>query len=315
VNKRSSDVYALHCLMTLVAEAHVTRAADLLGISQPAMSAMLGKLRTRFGDPLLVKTDTGMVPTERARELAIRARQAIEGIEQVFGEGTPFVPGSSDARFHLIATESVGFFLVPRLLALLRVRAPGVSLSLRPPDVGRLRDELEDGRADMMIGYLRTVPPNLRATRLRGRSLRVVASRDHPAIRRRISLEQYTRFPHACYSPTAAGGSTVEMQVESRLAEQGLRRQIALYLPSAIAIPAAIAGSDLLSTLAADVAEPLAPLFGLRVLPPPLDLGSIDMWMYWHERVHRNAAHQWFRQVVVEATRGLPPSAGAGAEG
>lgn len=303
VNKRSSDVYALQCLMTLVAEAHVTRAADQLGISQPAMSAMLAKLRTRFADPLLVKTEAGMVPTERARELAIRARLAIEGIEQIFQEGRSFDPASSDAHFHLIASEAVAFFLIPRLMARLRAHAPGVAVSLRQPDVTRLREELEDGRADMMIGYLRTVSPHLRATRLRARSLRVVVWKDHPEIGRKISLDQYTRYPHVCYSPTAAGGSTVEMQVESRLAERGARRRVALYLPSVLAMPAAIAGSDLLATMAADVAEPVAPLFGLKVLQPPIDLGSVDMSMYWHERAHKNPAHQWFRKIVADVAR------------
>lgn len=303
MRKRTSELYALECLITLVSEAHVTRAADRLGISQPAMSAMLGKLRARFGDPLLVKTEAGMVATPRARDLAGRALEALDGVKRIFEQDVAFDPAQGTAHFELVVTESVGFFLMPRLMAHLRAHAPGITLSVRQPDLARLREELEEARADMMIGYLHSVAPTLRVTRLHGRTLRVIASRRHPEIQGKLSLDQYLRYPHVCYHPTPSGGSTVEQQVERRLARRKLYRKVALYSPSVLSFPAIVEASDLLATIAADVAQPLADHFNLQVLKPPLDFGPVDMAMYWHERAHRNPAHQWLRQAVVQLTK------------
>jgi DNA-binding transcriptional LysR family regulator len=140
----------------------------------------------------------------------------------------------------------------------------------------------------------------LRTRKLRGRTLQVIAAAKHPEIRGAISVEQYTRYPHVCYSPVASGGSSVEDLVQARLARAGLQRSIALHLPSILAMPAVVGATDLLATIATDVAQALAPLFGLQLLAPPLPLGAADLSMYWHERTHNNAGCRWLRQVIVE---------------
>lgn len=300
MSKRNSDLHALHCLVTLVSESHVSRAADRLNVTQPAMSAMLAKLRTALGDPVLVKTEQGMVPTPRASQLAVRARKAIEDVKSIFGDDSPFDPATATANFNLIASEPVAFVVMPLLAAYVRVHAPGITVSLKLPNLLRTRQELEEGKSDLAIGYVNEASQVLRVRKLRGRTLRVIAAAKHPEIRGAISLEQYTRYPHVCYSPAASGGSSVEDLVHTRLARVGLQRSIALHLPSILAMPAVVGRTDLLATIAADVAQALAPMFDLQLLPPPLPLGAVDLSMYWHERTHNNAGCRWLRQVIID---------------
>ncbi len=300
MSKRNPDLHALRCLVTLVSESHVSRAAERLDVTQPAMSAMLAKLRVALGDPILVKTERGMVPTTRASQLAIRARKAIEDVQGIFGDDSPFDPATATINFNLIASEPVAFVLMPLLAAYLREHAPSITVSLKLPNLYRTRQELEEGESDLAVGYVNEASPVLRTRKLRGRTLQVIAAAKHPEIRGAISLEQYTRYPHVCYSPVASGGSSVEDLVQARLARAGLQRSIALHLPSILAMPAVVGGTDLLATIATDVAQALAPLFGLQLLTPPLPLGAVDLSMYWHERTHNNAGCRWLRQVIVE---------------
>ncbi|RYX89603.1 MAG: LysR family transcriptional regulator [Comamonadaceae bacterium] len=290
------DVYLLRCLNALVTEAHVTRAAERMGIGQPAMSATLARLRMLFSDPLLVRTEKGMVATPRALEVAEQVQQALDLIDQSLSEGAPFDPARASAHFRIATSESVGFLLMPSLIASVRQLAPGVQLSVHNPDLPRVRQELEEGDCDLVVAFLRNAPPGLRSTPLMRQHMCVIAAADHPAIQGAITLEQYVAYPHVCYALGRTGGSTIETVVDEALSRAGLVRTVAARVPSTLSSPAVVAKSDMLATLPGRIASHFAPLLGLQMLAPPLELGDVHTSMFWHERAQNNPAHRWLRE-------------------
>ena len=297
------DVYLLRCLNALVTEAHVTRAAERMGISQPAMSATLARLRALFADPLLVRTEKGMVATPRALDIAEQVRQALDLIDQSLAESAPFDPACATARFRIVASESIGFLLMPQLIARVRQDAPGVRLSVRNPELPRVRQELEEGDCDLVVAFLHDAPQGLRSTTLMQQRMCVIAAAGHPSIRGSISLEQYVAFPHVYYALGRTGTSTLDTVVDRALARAGQARSIAARLPSTLASPAVVAQSDLLATLPERIARHFALLLGLQVLEPPLPLGEMNTSMFWHERMQNNPAHRWLRQQIKQVAQ------------
>jgi DNA-binding transcriptional LysR family regulator len=306
MNSKNLDLYVLRCLLALITEAHVTRAAERMGIGQPAMSAMLARLRTLFGDPLLVRTERGMIPTARALEVAAQVQQAIELIDRAVADEAPFDAARASNHFHLAASESVGFVLMPALIARLRECAPSVIVTTHIPDLSRVRQDLEEGQCDLVVGYLRNAAEGLHASPpLVTQRLRVIVAGSHPSVRGEVTLDQYVDYPHACYRPGRTGASTIETQVEVALANAGRRRRIAIFLPSALASPAVVATSDLIATIPERVARHFASQFGLQVLHPPLPLDDVDIAMYWHDRMQNNSAHRWLRNLIREVAASL----------
>jgi DNA-binding transcriptional LysR family regulator len=292
------DIYLLRCLRAFVEEAHVTKAAERMGSTQPAMSAVLRRLREIFNDPLLVRTEKGMVPTERARELAASLRTAIDIIDRAMAADQAFDPATAEMAFELAASESVSFMLLPRLIASVRERAPGVQLRVRIPDLLRARQSLEEGEIDLLLSFTRTAPEGLRSSALWGQKLTVIAARSHP-VRGELGLEDFLRWPHAAHK-LGRGGSSIEAAVDAALQRLQRQRTIGVWLPSAISVPAVVSRTDFLATVPEYVARDFAPLLQLKMLPPPVPLDDVRIGMYWHDRMHQNPPHKWLRQVVRE---------------
>jgi DNA-binding transcriptional LysR family regulator len=297
------DIYLLRCLHAFVEEAHVTKAAERMGSTQPAMSAVLRRLREIFNDPLLVRTEKGMVPTERARELAASLHTAIDIIDRAMATDEAFDPATAETAFELAASESVSFMLLPRLIASVRERAPGVQLRVRIPDLLRARQSLEEGEIDLLLSFTRTAPEGLRSSALWGQKLTVIAARSHP-VDGALSLEDFLRWPHAAHK-LGRGGSSIEAAVDAALQRLQRQRTIGVWLPSAISVPAVVSRTDFLATVPEYVARDFAPLLQLKMLPPPVALDDVRIGMYWHDRMHQNPPHKWLRQVVREVAEEL----------
>jgi DNA-binding transcriptional LysR family regulator len=303
------DIYLLRCLQAFVEEAHVTKAAERMGSTQPAMSSVLRRLREIFNDPLLVRTEKGMVPTDRARELAASLRTAIDLIDNALTADRPFDPASAEMAFEVAASESVSFMLLPHLISRVRRLAPGVQLRVRIPDLQRARQNLEEGEIDLLLSFTRTAPDGLRSSALWSQKLVVIASRSHP-VGAGLTLEDYLRWPHACHK-LGRSGSSIEVAVDAVLQKMKQQRMVGVWLPSAISVPAVVSRTDFLATVPDGVARMFAPLLGLKTLPPPLALDDVQIGMYWHERMHKNPPHKWLRQLV-RSVAGELTAAGSG---
>lgn len=296
------DLHMLRCLHALITDAHVTRAAERLGMTQPTMSSALARLRTLFGDPLLVRTEKGMMPTPRALEIAAAVQGALELLDQALAQDAPFEPAHSAAHFEIAASESASFVLMPHLLRRVRELAPQVQLRIQVPDLPRARQVLEEGQADLLVSFTRSAPAGLRSRPLLQQRLNVIAARDHPAVQGTVSMEQFLEWPHALHM-IGRTGSAVEVAVDAALATAGRRRIIGAWVPSSISSPAVVARTDFLATVPERVAAFFSGVLALQVLEPPLPLGDAQLSMYWHDRVHRSAPHQWLREVMVQVAQ------------
>jgi DNA-binding transcriptional LysR family regulator len=303
-SQKHLDIYLLRCLVALVTEAHVTRAAERMGTTQPAMSNTLGRLRTLFGDPLLVRTEKGMVPTQRAIDIAESLRHAVDRIDYALADSEIFDPNSS-VRFEIAASESVAFVLMPALTARLRELAPRVTLRVHIPDLTRMRQLLEEGQADLLLSTTRRAPEGLHSSPLLRQRLNVIASGSHHDVQKKISQAQYLAWPHACHMIGRGGGSSIETSVDEALIQRDLVRVVGVWLPSAVSSPAVVARTDFLATIPERVARHFAPPLGLQVLEPPLPLPDVQIMMYWHARTHRNPSHRWLRQVLRSVSEDL----------
>ncbi|WP_179106891.1 LysR family transcriptional regulator [Variovorax sp. KK3] len=304
---RHLDVYLLRCLVALVAEGHVTRAAERMGMTQPAMSATLARLRVQFADPLLVRTDKGMVATPRARQLADRFQQALDLVDQAVADRADFEPATATERFRIAASETLGYLLMPSLIAHVRRLAPAVQLTLQPPDLARVRHDLEEGGIDLVVAFIRDAPPGLRFTPLLRQPMRVIAAAGHPEVQGRLTRAQYARYPHVFYALGRTGASTLESVVDEALEHAGMARTIGARVSSTLVSPGLVAQSDMLATLPERIAQHFAVVWQLQVLEPPLALEDVSTSMFWHERMHHNPAHRWLRQQfeLIARTMGM----------
>lgn len=296
------DLNLVRVLDALLAERSVTGAARRLGLSQPAMSHALARLRDQLGDPLLVRAGRGMAPTARAEALAPRLRAALEAIDGALSEARPFDPGSSTRTFHLGTSDYGEFVLVPPLLSRLSEQAPGVDLWVRrqAADAATLRgDDWEIILSPMMAVE---DAPAVRSRALYHERFVVLMRQGHPLLSRPWTVEAYAGARHAFIAPRGGRGGVVDTALEKR----GLRRRIALAVPHFLVAPYAIADSDLILTVAERVARAFAARLPLVVVEPPMPLPGFTMAMLWHERHHADLGHAWLREQLVAVAEGLP---------
>ena len=296
-NLKKLDLFQLKCLSTLVSQGHVTRAAEQLGLSQPAMSAILSKLRRIFQNPLLVRTTKGMVATPVAIEIAAHARNALIHVELALNLNSILNPADSRTIFKIGATESVAFVLMPLLVSALEAVAPHVQILVVSLETSRVREQLENGEIDLVVAYLGTPPEGLHTSSLYQQVLKVVASKSHPIIQGKLSLQQYIDAGHIYYKPRI-GTSTIEDQVDEAFSAVDAKRRIKVTVPSAMSSPQIAANSGLLATLTLAVAQEASRAYNLQILEPPLRLNLVHVAMYWHERTHAMAPQTWFRKFI-----------------
>jgi DNA-binding transcriptional LysR family regulator len=291
------DLELLRCFAMLHHERHLSRAASQIGLSQPAMSRALGRLRDAFGDPLFVRTPRGMLPTVRADALAPRVLAVLEAAAALVRPAA-FDPKTLVRTFVIGTADFFDAQLVPRLVELLAKTAPGVSIQTRP-HADDVADALSSGRLDMMLGVRESVPPDAHATKLYEEGFVCAVRRDHPRVGKRLSIERFVELPHLLIAPRGNPGSIVD----TALAARGLSRRVVVRVHTFLSAPAIVASSDLVLTAPSRVLEPLARHFRLRLLPPPIPLPNFSVFSAWHPRVHDDPAHAWFRATIVGASK------------
>jgi DNA-binding transcriptional LysR family regulator len=292
------DLHLLACFDALVSEGSVTRAAERMQLSQPAMSQTLNRLRELFRDPLLVRTGRGMVATPRALELRSVVRDTLRAFTQALSDGTEFDASTTKARLALAVTDYTVSILMPSLLPLLRREAPGLQLLLVTPDPSRVREWLENGDVDLMVGYLRELSEGLRAVELFRDQMCCLASGQHPSIHGNIDLDGFISCGHVCRGNASTSQFAVEEAIDLALERIGRHRQVMLRTPSAFGMAQAVAHSDLLGCMAHTGAPIYASILGLQVLALPFEVPPLAVSMVWHERTHRQPAAKWFRESI-----------------
>ncbi|AKU94171.1 Transcriptional regulator [Labilithrix luteola] len=305
VHLEGLDLNLLVALRALLTERHVTRAAARIGLTQPAMSHALARLRQLLGDPLLVRTASGMQPTPRAEAMRIPLDRALEELERVIARPAPFDPKTAKRQFTLATSDYVELTLFPRLVARLRAEAPGVDVRVLHL-VERATGPLSEGRLDLAFGLTEVlVGPaaanGIRAQRIFDEKFVCVVRNGHPVVKRKLTLEDFVRLPHALVS--LSGDPTGV--VDEALAKIGKTRRVAVTVPHFLVAPHVVQDTDLVLTLAERVARMFSPMLGLAQFAPPLPIPGFAMSMVWHERMHSDSAHAWLRKVVKEEAKAL----------
>lgn len=288
-------------LDALLAEGSVTRAAARLGLTQPAVSHALRHLRELYGDPLVVRTRDGMSPTPLAQALLPRLRAGLTELEKALNGEVGFDPAVSRRRFTLATVDHPAITSLPAMMARLAVEAPGIDVRVRPLGPG-LAEQLETGALDTVLagGEVErqlALDRGLMRTLICSEPFVCIVRADHPRVGETLDVETWLTLPHVM---TSTGGHDRGL-VDAVLEQHGLSRRIALTVPSFAGAPAAVAGTDMVAAVPRTIAEWGARLYGLRRFPPPLPLPAGDAYLWWHERLHGDAAHRWWRRLLLDA--------------
>lgn len=294
-NLRRLDLNLLVTLDVLLAELNVTRAAERLNFSQPAVSVHLAKLRELLGDPLLLPGPRGMRPTTRAQALREPLREALQALERAVAPASPFDPSVAQHTWRVAATDYGESTIALPALRAMRAAAPDMRLAiigLVPP---RIAKAAEQGEIDLAFHITSDAPEGLRQ-RVLFKERYVLAGRaGHPRLKRRPNLKQFCELEHVIVSPDGGGFRGV---TDEALAEAGLARRVVLSVPHFLFVISALAQTDLVAMLPWRLVRDNA---ALKVVEAPVDVPGYEMCMLWHERVHRDPAHQWLREQIAAA--------------
>jgi DNA-binding transcriptional LysR family regulator len=288
------DLNLLVAFDALFAERSVTRAARRIGLSQPAMSGALGRLRELLGDPLFVRSSGGMLPTPRAQALGVVVSRALGELNAALSEEAGFEPASSTRRFTLAVNEQAMAAVLPALVARLRALAPGVTLKVVPLLDHQPPREIAAGEMDGAIGLLREVPADHRKRLLFREGLVSLVRADHPGPRDAIPLADYLAAPHMLISPQGKDRGSVDVVLDA----MGHRRSIVVLVPNLAAAAAILRRSDLVLTVGARLAGSLAADPGLSIRQMPVEIPPYEISLAWHERSQQDPAHEWLRGLL-----------------
>ena len=302
MNLNSIDLNLLRVFDALMRERSVTRAGEQIGLSQPAVSAALNRLRHLLDDQLFVRRGNDMVPTPRAEDVALPVRAALAEIERAFAGGRAFDPATAERTFTLMGADFFSVWLMPELARRLSNAAPKVVLRLLDSargDVGRL---LQDDSIDAALERPLKVPDWISIELLFRSPFVVIAAKDNPAIAgiaagTRLPLDLFCALPQAIRS---IDGS-VSGFVDAALAEAGRSRRVVLALPHFHGIALSVARSNLIAAVPVQYADLVATDLGLAVFQPPVDVAVPDVQMYWHSRHDNDPGHKWLRSEILAA--------------
>ena len=287
------DLNLIVALDVLLEEGSATRAADRLGVTQSAVSRMLGRLRTAFRDPLFVRTARGLTPTRRALALSAPLRQAVRELERLVLEAPGFDPSVARRGFRIAAVDYAQVVLIAPLLARLASEAPQLDVEVRQPTAESERD-LESGALDLLLMPRQPSGPGVVWTALHEAEYTCVVWQEHPV--RRLDARAFAAMAHVLVTPRERpGGGAVDVALE----EHGLARRVAVRVPTFLMVPYLLVGTDRIATVPTRIATELASRHPLRILPPPVEVAPFTLCQAWHEIHRHDPAHRWLREQVA----------------
>ncbi|WP_371766123.1 LysR family transcriptional regulator [Massilia sp.] len=294
VDLSGADLNLLKLFEALVRERSVTRAGLRLGLSQPAASRALGRLRTMLGDRLVVRGTSGLELTPRGEALAGRVTRLLDDARGIVAPAV-FDPAGATGRITIAAHDHLSLVVLGELIARFERQAPGLSLHIAQPAGDNVR-LVEQGMADLALGTFESLPGSLYRRGLYTDRFVCVVRSGHPGVARGLRLEQYVALRHVTVTISGLG----ESAVDAALSALGLTRRVALRVPHFIAAALLVADSDMILTLPGRLARRLADKLPIALLDVPLEVAPFSPAMIWHERCHGDPAHVWVRQQLAD---------------
>lgn len=290
---RKLDLNLLKAFVILLDECNVSRAAQRLSITQPAMSGILNRLRDSFHDPLFVRVQHGMQPTDRALQLGQIARQVLQDITSML-QLPVLEPENLAMTLRIGATDYVQKIVALPLILRLRRLAPDVQIALLPVQGQNIKTLFEQNKIDLALVSHFHVTPDMHQQKLYDEHYVCAMSREHPLANAPLTAERFSQLPFAMFS---YNGGEFSGATDLALQALGLNRKVMVSLNNIVLLPELLQGSDLVAVLPAHFAQTLP---NVHLQAPPIDIAGFTMMMTWHERTQHDVAHQWLRQIVAE---------------
>lgn len=291
---RSLDLNLLVVFDAMLNHQNVSKAAEAIKLSQPAMSAAISRLRTLFDDPLFVRTKAGMEPTPKAKALSPSVRLVVQTIQTDILLPKKFIPANSDRTFTLVTPDIAEVNFLPRLIAELAHQSPLINLKTLAMPREAAADSLASGAAEMAIGYF----PDLHKAgffqqKLISSSHVCLLRKKHPIVGEKITSTQFMQAPHAVVRPDGR-----EHVFEQFLQSKNIKRRVVVELSHFMSLLPIIETSDLIATVPKDLADFFVQHGDVRYIPTPMKSPVIDVHLFWHQRFQKDPAHIWLRQVI-----------------
>lgn len=292
----SADLALLATLDALLQAGSVSGAARRMGLSTPAMSHALSRIRLRIGDPVLVRAGRGMLLTPRAEALKPRVHAVVSEAQKILLPDAPLRPSELSQTFVIHASDYVLSVLGAVVDRLLLAEAPGINLRFvpnGPDDPQRLREV----GSDLAVGIYGELPPELRSRQLLTDRFVCAVRQGHPQIHGQLSLEQFARLPHVQVAPRGKPGG----YIDDVLQQHGVARRVARAVPYFVTALQLVSQTDYLLTISERIATRLGPSLGLQLLEVPLPLRPYALSLLWHPRYDADPGHRFLRDVFVRA--------------
>ena len=270
--------------------------ADELGLTQPAISHALRRLRKLLNDELFERTSHGLKPTPYADQIAEPISYALSTLHESLNVRDIFDPATSERRFSLAMTDVGEIYFMPKLMLKLADVAPGVTLSTVRNSNLNLKDSMEMGAIDLAIGLLPQLGSGYYQQRLFEQNYVSLMRKGHPLANTGFGLNEFKKAKHAVVIAEGTGHG----QVEKLMSESGIPRFIQLQLPHFVAVPYIVSETDLVVTVTNKLAEATLERFDLIMQPHPIDLPTIQINIFWHRRFHQDAGNRWLRKLIFE---------------
>jgi DNA-binding transcriptional LysR family regulator len=293
VNVQNLDLNLLRVFDAVLHERAVTAAAARLGLTQPAVSNALARLRAALSDPLFVRTATGMEATPFARSVAEPVRQALALLETALAHGPGFDPATAARAFRFYMSDLGQVEFLPPLVERVQLLAPGVRLEAVATDLEQISEALGSGALDVAVGFLPSLgPPIARRALFRDPYLCLMRA-DHPI--KRLTKKKFFEASHALVTYRAGGHRVIEEALE----RAGVERRIALRVPHFTVVPMVLERTDLILTLPARVARVYEQRGRFKSLPPPVPIPAAEVAVHWHQRFDGDAGTRWLREQLI----------------
>jgi DNA-binding transcriptional LysR family regulator len=293
---RQIDLNLLVIFNQLLQDRRVSTSAEKLGLTQPAVSNALKRLRALLNDELFVRTARGMEPTPYAMHLAEPVGNALSSLQNAFSQRDTFDPTTSSRTFTLAMTDIGEIYFMPPLLEALARLAPHIKISTLRNTTGNLREEMESGSVDLALGLLPHLQTGFFQRRLFYQRYVCMFRQGHPTANPPISLETFSASAHVGVMAENTGHGEVDAQMERR----GIKRQIRLVVPHFVAVGHILQSTDLIATVPERFAQRCEKPFGLVISPLPVKLPDIAINLFWQAKYNREPANMWLRQLIVE---------------
>ncbi len=301
INLAGVDLNLLVVFDALMAERNVTRAASRVGLTQPAASHALARLRALFKDKLFIRTPKGMTPTPLAVEVSGSIRSVLAQVETVLTPGREFDPAESDRTFTIGLSDYAAFVLLPGLIERFEDRAPNVRLIVRNTSHALGLSMIESGEIELIVGNFPEPPRHMSEDLLFQEEFATAAREDHPDLDDGFDVDTYLRLRHLHVSLKGEPQGYLDNIIRS----QGLQRNIVVTVGHFLIAPFMVQTTDLIATEPMRILEPVAKLLNIKILKPPIDIPPFNVTQIWHNRHDADQGHAWLRSMVQETSLAL----------